>query len=61
MREAALNKTARVSRCSLRISDKEMQAEFLSYIRNETFKTACFVIIFLTVINLALLGSYFNS
>ena len=60
MRAAALNKTARVSRCSLRISDKAMQAEFLSYIRNETFKAAIFVLIFLSVINIALLGSYFN-
>ena len=60
MRAASNDKTASVSRCSLRISDKDMQAEFLIYIRNETFKSGCFVLIFLTVINIALLGSYVN-
>ena len=61
MRAAAMNQTARVSRCSLRITDKDMQAEFLSYIRNESLKAAFFVLIFLTVFNLALLGSYFSG
>ena len=50
-----------VSRCSLRLSDRDMQSNFINYLRDETKKKSLVVLIFFVFITLLLCGSYIQT
>lgn len=50
-----------MSSCTLRLSDKQMQSNFIDYLRDETKKKSLVVLIFFVLVTLLLCGGYIQT
>ena len=50
-----------VSSCTLRLSDSQMQSNFVEYLRDETRKKSLVALIFFVLVTILLCGSYIHT